>query len=183
MKKLMMTLAAVLCCTALFNSCNKTNSQKQEEEKPDTTPVFVQATFTYYGTDDMFEIADITGIFNDGTGEKSEPVNTVNWTKTVTATLPATLSFGRTVKLKEGIELSNDRGYTYTRNFNIDYVPLNAKGEEIKNMWGNRNSIISPNTLNGKQLAVILESHRLDVTHTFKFDKDGVLLINSGDEE
>ena len=182
MKKLMMTLAAVLCC-GMIVSCNKSNTaqqdQKQDEkEAKDTTPAFIKATFTFYGTEDMVAIADMTGVFNDGTGEKTEPIQTAEWSKTLQAALPATLTFGRTVKLKEGVELSAEKSYTYSRKHGITWVLLNAKGEVITNSGGFDNGgTLSPQTMNGSQIAVILESHRMDATHTYKFDKDGKYLI------
>ena len=57
-------------------------------------------------------------------------------------------------------------------------VQVNAKGEVITNSGGFDNGgTLSPQTMNGSQIAVILESHRMDATHTYKFDKDGKYLI------
>ena len=175
MKKIMMTLAAVLCCamtTTVFTACGDDNSTPPEEPKPDNTPAYAEVTFTFWGTQDMLDIADMTVTYNDGTGEKTETVTTANWVKTVKAALPVSFKFGRKITLKEGVTLSDDQTYSYTSSHLVDYRVLTANGTRIKSGTSG-NPTGNPNRWEGSKINALITSGRLDSSYTFDFDKDG----------
>ena len=103
MKKIIMTLAAVLCCTmtaTVFTACG--SDDKEEEPKPSTevTPTMVAMTFTFNATADMVNFFDMVITYNDGTGEKQETMTGTQWKKTLKVKLPASFSFSRQCRVK-----------------------------------------------------------------------------------
>ena len=68
MKKNLMTLAAVLCCTALFTSCGKNNPD--QPEAPDTTPVSAVMTYKFTVTEDLFNAFTLTVEYYDAAGAR-----------------------------------------------------------------------------------------------------------------
>ena len=134
MKKNLMTLAAVLCCAMVcfFASCQKNGgSSTTPEEQPDNTPAAVEMTFTFWGTQDMLDYADMVVTYNDGTGDKTETVTTVNWVKTIKVALPVTFKFARKVTLKEGVTLNDSQAYSYVKAQQVKYSIQTANGKII----------------------------------------------------
>lgn len=171
-----MTLAAVLCCamtTTMFTACGGDDDDSTTpKEQTDNTPAFAEVTFTFWGTQDMLDIADMTVTYNDGTGEKTETVTTANWVKTIKAALPVSFKFGRKVTLKEGVTLSDEQTYSYVNAHYIEYQVLTAKGTKVK--FGTSGSPTGKaNSLKGDKINAVITSGRLDASHTYNFDKDG----------
>ena len=172
MKKILMTLAAVLCCTmttTVFTACG--DDDDDNTKQPDNTPAYVEMTFTFWGTQDMLDIADMTVTYNDGTGNKTETVTTVDWVKTVKAALPVSFKFERKVTLKEGVTLNEGQTYSYVNGHLVKYSVLTAKGT-IKES-GTSGSTGKSNSLKGSKINDVITSGLMDNSHTYDFDKDG----------
>jgi len=176
MKKILMTLAAVLCCamtTTVFTACGSDDDDNSTTpEKPNSTPAYAEVTFTFWGTQDMLDIADMTVTYNDGTGEKTETVTTANWVKTVKAALPVSFKFERKVTLKEGVTLSDEQTYSYVNAHQVKYSVMTANGTKIK--FGTAGSPTgSPSSLKGDKINLVITSGRMNTSHSYDFDKDG----------
>lgn len=174
MKKNLMTLAAVLCCAMVcfFASCQKNGgSSTTPEEQPDNTPAAVEMTFTFWGTQDMLDFADMVVTYNDGTGDKTETVTTVNWVKTIKVALPVTFKFARKVTLKDGVTLNDSQAYSYVNAHQVKYSIQTANGKKIKS--GTAGGSGSPNSLKGSKINAVIKEGRLDSSHTYVFDKEG----------
>ena len=166
----MRTLAAVLCCTALFTSCQKPNAS--EENKPDNTPAFVEVTLSCPATQDMLTNTDMVIFYNDGTGEKTETVSALDWSKTMKIALPCTVSFGRTVALKSGVEMTKDVHFSYSTGFLVSYKILNASDVQL-----GRGTSGATNNANftADKVALLINDGKLNETHSYSFDKNGAV--------
>ena len=174
MKKIMMTLAAVLCCamtTTVFTACGSDDDDNTQQ--PDNTPAYAEVTFTFWGTQDMLDIADMTVTYNDGTGNKTETVTTVDWVKTVKAPLPVSFKFERKVTLKAGVTLSADQTYAYVNSHETQYRVITKDGTAFKG--GTEGSLGRPSTSNlkGDMLNLVITEGKMDKSYTYDFDKDG----------
>ena len=172
MKKLFLTLAAVLCCASLFTSCQKGNSK--EEEKPDTTLAFVQMTFSFAATQDMVDYTDMSVTYEAGNEKKTENVSSLDWSKTVKVNLPCTIKFGRTVTVKEGAQLTSDKTFAYTSGYGVSYDFLNAAGQKVK-QGGFASSSASGSGKADKVAEELIKKGKLNSEHVYSFDKDGKL--------
>ena len=173
MKKSMMTLAAVLCCAmtkTVLTACGDDDDDNTPKQ-PDNTPAYAEVTFTFWGSQDLLDIADMTVTYNDGTGNKTETVTTVDWVKTVKASLPASFKFERKVTLKEGVTLSDDQTYSYVNSHQTKYKLTTVNGTEIKS--GISGSSGQSSNLKGDQLNLVITQGRMDASYTYDFDKDG----------
>lgn len=181
MKKLTFALAAALCCTtttAVFNACSNNNkpAASLNDATPaiaqkDTTPAFVQMDFTFDATQDMLDYCDIVVKYDDGTGEKSETVETAQWSKSVKVALPATVTFSREVTLKAGKDASTTEKIAYTNGYNLNYSIQNANGEDL----GKSGNTFSGSTLSlkGSKLAEAVGKSLFNKNYTFTFDESG----------
>ena len=171
MKKLLMISLAVMAC--LSYSCSKDNTQKQEEEEQvkDKTPASVEFTFTYLATESMLTYSDIVVVYSDGGADKSETVTSTEWSKTVKASLPATLKFDRNVTKKEGFELLASQDYSYTKQYKLYFRILNAAGEEIDDKaWV---SAVTPRTLPGDKIQLLFDGGKMSSAHSFYINEEG----------
>lgn len=171
-----MTLAAVLCCamtTTVFTACSSSDDDDNSNtQKSDNTPAYAEVTFTFLGTQDMLDIANMTVTYNDGTGDKTETVTTVDWVKTVKAALPVSFKFERKVTLKEGVTLSDDQTYSYTIKHQTKFNVTTAKGTSIKS--GTSGALTKEtNSVKGSKLNAVITSGLMDASYTYDFDKDG----------
>ena len=181
MKKLTFALAAAFCCTtttAVFNACSNNNKQaaSQNDATPaiaqkDTTPAFVQMDFTFDATQDMLDYCDIVVKYDDGTGEKSETVETTQWSKSVKVALPATITFSRVVTIKADKDASTAEKIAYSNGYNLNYSILNANGEDL----GKSGNTFSTSTasLKGSKLAEAVGKSLFNKNYTFTFDESG----------
>lgn len=181
MKKLTFALAAALCCTtttAVFNACSNNNkpAASLNDATPaiaqkDTTPAFVQMDFTFDATQDMLDYCDIVVKYDDGTGEKSETVETTQWSKSVTVALPATVAFSRVVTIKSDKDAASAEKIAYTNGYNLNYSILNANGEDL----GKSGNTFSGSTLSlkGSKLAEAVGKSLFNKNYTFSFDESG----------
>ena len=140
MKKNLMTLAAVLCCTALFTSCGKDNPI--QPEAPDTTPVSAVLTYAFSVTDDLFSAFNLMVEYYDATGEvKTETMTSKEWTKTVKTTkLPATLGARVKMQLKDGFDSSKEGVFSAKHAYGYEYYVVNKSNEKLGNTVSNSSS-------------------------------------------
>jgi hypothetical protein len=175
MKKIMMTLAAVLCCTmtTVLTSCGD-DDKESEKTKKDQTPAYVQMTFTFKATEDMLEYCDITVKYNDGTGEKTESMTSTEWKKTVKAALPATISFSKTTTLKAGKDATTTDKIAYNRGYGYRYDILNAQSEDL-NISGSYAS--NPSSfIKGSLFPDAVNEGTFDKTFSYSFNENGEMV-------
>jgi hypothetical protein len=131
MKKNLMTLAAVLCCTAMFSSCGKNNPD--QPEAPDTTPASAVMTYKFSVADDLFNAFTLTAEYYDAAGElKTETLTSKEWAKTVKSNkLPATLGARLMVKLKDGFDPSKEGVFSAKHLYHYEYYVVNKNNEKL----------------------------------------------------
>ena len=183
MKKMMMTLAAVLCCamsTMMFTSCGS-DDEPVKEPAEDKTPAKVAMKFAFYQTEDMLNYCNVVITYDDGTGKKSvtltkDNVNAqLSWEKTVASDrLPAVITFSRKVTLKQSIdELER---FSFTRGYYYMYEFYNAANKDLGLGALSNNS--SSQSGNGAKVAEYINQGKLDHTYTFTFNKKGEMDID-----
>lgn len=133
MKKILMTLAAVLCCTTLFTSCEKTLPDQPDAPTKDTTPVAAVMEYSFSVTDDLFNAFDLTVEYYDATGAvKTETMTSKAWAKTVKANqLPATLGARLFIKLKSGFDSSKEGIFSAKHAYDYEYYAVNKSNEKL----------------------------------------------------
>jgi hypothetical protein len=131
MKKNLMTIAAVLCCAALFTSCGKDNPA--QPETPDTTPVSAVMDYKFTITDALFSAFNLTVEYYDATGAvKTETMTSKEWTKTVrTDKLPATLGARVKIQLKDGFDSSQEGVFSAKHSYHYEYYVVNKSNEKL----------------------------------------------------
>jgi hypothetical protein len=131
MKKNLMTMAAVLCCTALFTSCEKNNPD--QPEAPDTTPVAAVMDYRFSVTDDLFSAFNLTVEYYDAAGTlNTETMTSKDWTKTVkTNKLPATLGARLKIQLKNGFDSSKEGVFSAKHVYGCEYYVVNKSNEKL----------------------------------------------------
>lgn len=137
MKKNLMTLAAVLCCTTLFISCGKDNPT--EPEVKDTTPVAAIMAYNFSVTDDVFKAFTLTVEYYDATGTvKTETMTAKDWTKTVKSDkLPATLGARVKMQLKDGFDSSKEGLFSAKHAYEYEYYVVNKSNEKLGSTTSN----------------------------------------------
>lgn len=133
MKKILMTLAAVLCCATMLSSCGKVDPG--QPEAPDTTPVAAVMDYKFTVTDDLFNAFTLTVEFYDAAGTvKTETMTSKEWTKSVKTTkLPATLGARLKIKLKDGFDSSKDAVFSAKHYYGYKYNVVNKSNENLGN--------------------------------------------------
>ncbi len=109
MKKILMMLTAILCCTMLFTSCSKSDDKGGGSPSvPDTTPVSVAFIYQLQVSQDMIDYLDVSVEYYDPSGNvKSEPITKTTWQSSkITAKLPATVAARMIIKAKSGVDYS-----------------------------------------------------------------------------
>ena len=168
MKKMMFTLAAVLCCAALFSSCKK--AETKQEEKVDNTPAYVELKFAYEATDQMIKYTDMVITYDEGAGEKTENMTSLSYEKTLKANLPCTLKFGRTVKMKDGAEVAEDK-FAYRIGCYISYEIYTAAG--VKCGKGGTTGGSSGSSLSAAGVVDEIAKGKFNDSSSWTFDKNG----------
>ena len=140
MKKILMTLAAVLCCAAMFSSCGKVNPD--QPEAPDTTPVAAVIDYKFTVTDDLLNAFTLTVEYYDASGAvKTETMTSKAWTKTVKTTkLPATLGARVKMQLKDGFDSSKEGVFSAKHAYGYEYYVVNKSNEKLGNTVSNSSS-------------------------------------------
>lgn len=177
MKKYLMTFAAVLCCAmaaTMFVSCGDDDDNGSTDKNK---PAGVVVTTTFYVTQDMLDYCTVCATYDDGTGAKTDTITSTSWTKSLTAKLPTTLTFKRTVTLKEGKDMASATTITATRLYTRSYSLVNAAGEGI----GQSKSFSGGESVTSRRPATIAQKITqglFDKTLVLTFDADGNLTEN-----
>jgi len=132
MKKNLMTIAAVLCCTALFTSCGKSNPD--QPVGPDTTPVAAVMDYKFSVSDDLFSAFTLTVEYYDAAGAvKTETMTSKEWAKTVKSdNLPATLGARVSMKLKDGFDSSKEGVFSARHSYHYEHYVVNKYNEKVR---------------------------------------------------
>ncbi|MBO4892004.1 MAG: hypothetical protein J5502_05300 [Prevotella sp.] len=174
MKKFLMTLAAVLCCamtTTVLTACGDDDDDKKAPVD-DTTPVSMTMVLTCEFTQDMLDYCDIVVKYSDESGEKSETVNSLTWTKTLTGKLPTTFKYSRTVTIKGGVDFSTIESFKYIKGCHGKYYCLTASGKQT-NPSGNVSNASSGGG-KGENMAALIQKGSLNEEHIYVCDANGV---------
>ena len=114
MKKIMMTIAAVICCamaTTVFTSCG---DDDEKTPSTDTKPVAAYMEYKLEVGDQMLTYFDMTVEYYDSDGTlKTEQMTQKTWSKTVRAKLPVTLGARMVGTPKANIDLNPQEKITY----------------------------------------------------------------------
>lgn len=171
MKKVILTLAAVLCCASLFTSCKKDSSGS---DTPSTsTPAYVVMTVSIPCTDDMLQYTNMSISYEAGNEKKTETVTSKSWSKEFKVKLPGTISVTRTVTLKEGQTIPDDAAFAYTTGHSISWKLQDANGNDLKS--GGVSSVGGSASGKGAKMAEMIEAGKLNKNINYTFDKDGKL--------
>ena len=178
MKKIFMTLAAVLCCamtTTTFTACG--NDDNEEDNKPSTeaTPTMVAMTFTFNATADMVNFFDMVITYNDGTGEKQETMTGTQWKKTLKVKLPASFSFSRQCRVKADKydAMIATSKVTITSHYNYSFDILDAQGKVIPGMSDGNDLAHSSSDGSGTKVAERANAGGYDKSYAYSFDANG----------
>jgi hypothetical protein len=179
MKKMMMTLAAVLCCAMTMTVFTACGSDDDDSKNPaeDTTPKQVAMNFVLYNTADMLNYCNIEISYDNGLGNAKTVTLTkdmvnenFSWKQMLTADrLPATFTISRKVTLKQSID--EVEKFTYTRGYSYAYALYNAAGKRVFESTPYANTGSSDGS--GAKIAERINAGALDHTYTFTFDAKG----------
>ena len=130
MRKILMTLAAVLCCamtTTVFTACGSDDDDKSEPAS--NKPVAAVMDVTLSVSDDMVDKANLSVEYYDANGiVQTETLTKKDWTKSVQAKLPATFGIRLMVKAKEGVDYASLEKFTESYTYSYSVYPVNASG-------------------------------------------------------
>lgn len=134
MKKNLMTLAAALCCSVLFNACNKDNGN-DSPEVDDTKPVSAVMEYSLTVGDNMLAALNLTIEYYDADGTvKTEQMTQKSWTKKVKAKLPITLGARLKAQLKDGVDVSSWEKFTAAYGYNYNGYAVSASDLVVGNI-------------------------------------------------
>lgn len=191
MKKNLMTLAAVLCCTMmsiLLASCTKVGADGNNT--PDTVEIKgIGARYLFSVTQQMAQLCDYTityyGINGQLTTEQATWTTkdgTATWTKDVSNTrFPATFGVKVSVKVKEGAQLDGvkiDNIYPVSNLLYVQGITTDAQIAWDKTVSFTGDATTHAST-SGEKLAAYTEAwerHGGVLNKTYTFDKDGTQL-------
>ena len=166
MKKTLMTLAAVLCCSVLFTACNKDNGGQTPEE--DTKPAYAIMDYALTVGDDMLSALNLTIEYYDADGKvKTEQMTQKSWTKKVKAKLPVTLGIRLKAQLKEGVDVSTWEKFTASYGYNYNGYAVSASDLVVGNIVAHGTE--STLAMKGDKVSEWLERHA-DGLVKFAFD-------------
>ena len=173
MKKVILTLAAILCCASLFTSCNKDSGSGSD--KPTTvTPVYVSMTVEIPASDDMLEYLNMSVSYEAGNEKNTETVTAVTWSKTFQVKLPGSINVKRTVTLKDGKTIPAEEPFSYASGYAVSWKFLDANSKEIRagGMSGAKHTAKGV----GSKVKELVEKGKFDTSVDYSFDKDGNVL-------
>lgn len=208
MKKILMTLAAVLCCwvtTTVFTACGGDDEipepkpiEQEEQESPyadpSATPVYASVAFSFMTTPEMLTYCDVRLEYNNGQGDPLiiqsltqgmvDAENDYSFTKQLTAKLPATFTFTRKITLKEGARetVANMEKISFTNRYKYTYGVLDANYKIFASSFVPNQIGGYPGKPSGTKAVENIEAGNYDKTITFNFDKDGKVSITTGNQ-
>ena len=176
MRKILMTLAAVLCCamtTTVFTACG--SDDDDNTTKPDdTTPVEAVMDYSLETSDAMLATFDLTVEYYDAAGKvQTEPMTQKTWTKKVSAKLPATLGARLKAQLKFGVDVSTQEKVIVAYGYNYMGYAVSATDKVVSDIVSHGTSSLSLD-IPGSKFAEWAEDHADGlVKFLFVFDAKG----------
>lgn len=199
MKKMMMTLAAVLCCamtTSVFTACggdddtpdSKLPESPQPTEKTVQVPTTARVQFYVENTADMLKYLDIVVKCSDGEKEYASQVLTRELvddsytfkTNVFVSKLPAQFKVWREIKVKEAFKdsVNNLERFDYTSYIPYYYGVYDADNNIIGKINDGRfGSIYSSDHQNNEMVRNFFSKFEqlLCRTYELNFDKNGIM--------
>jgi hypothetical protein len=179
MKKVTLMLALAV---TLFTACHKDDdltTNTHAEPVQQQVPAIVSMMYYLNATDDMLHFLDYTVIYDDGTGEREEAVTSNRWEKTFVASLPATFTIKKRLRVKEGmydalvatdtVHLTQGHGYAY-QIFDSTATAIHGMNDSYSyssSLYGR-----------GVNIAEHCEAGDFDKTYTLSFDANGARIGN-----
>ena len=192
MKKFMMTLAAVLCCTMttfVFTSCGSDDKEEEQQQPASQEILGIGARYLIKVTRQMTEYCDYTATYyskdNELTTEKMEWTfkdandTIATWVKDANSVkLPATFGVKVQVALKEGVQLEGVKIKNMFPTTKLLYVQGITKDRQIA--WEKTldlgAGVSSHGGVSGEKLHIAIEEfeqHGGVVNYFCTLDKDG----------
>lgn len=187
MKKMMITMAAVLCCWVTMTVFTACGSDDDNNNTPKTAEIKgIGAHYTFSVTEQMSQLCDYTITYYGISGklETEKATWTVKdglatWEKTVSNTvIPATFGLKVSAKVKSDAVLEGvmvDNLYPVTQKMFVEGISTEAKPIWEKTVFFN-GSATSYGSTSGAKLQTyldVMDGRGGMVNKTFTFDKDG----------
>ena len=171
MKKVILTLAGVLCCAALFTSCKKDSSGSGSQTVG--APAYVVMNVSIPCTDDMLNNTDMSISYEAGNEKNTETVTGSSWSKEFKVKLPATISISRAVTLRDDKTIPAEESFSYTKGYTVSWKFQDENGKDVKT--GGVASIGNTTSGKGAKVQEMIEQGRMNLSINYSFDKDGKL--------
>ncbi len=172
MKKVILSLAGVLCCAALFTSCQKgSDSDSGSGDSSAAAPVYVELNVTIPATEKMVEYFDMSISYEAGNEKNTVATTEASWTKTFKVKLPCTIDVKRTVTLKAGQTIPAEEKISYVKGYTSSWKFLDANSKELRGGGFDENTNKGTNI--GTKIQEMLGKSVFNVSAEFSFDKDG----------
>jgi len=171
MKKVFLLFALA---ATLFAACGQ-DENKESVEPAQPVPDKVRMSFTFDATDDMLRYLDITVVYDDGTGERSECVVANQWSKSLTVKLPATFTYKYEARVKADLydTMAAAEAISFTRHYSYAYDIIDVSGAVIPGMGREHSSSHPTHSGVGARVAERYNEGNFDKTYTYTFDANG----------
>ena len=180
MKKIMLTLAAVLCCamtTTVLTACGGSDDSGNVPG-PDKTPVAGVMEAKFEVSEDIIKYLDVTVEYYDADGSvKKEQMDKTTWSKQVKAKLTAKLGARLSMKVKDGVDVSTITKMTFAVADPYKLYCVDSSSSEVGavKIGGASSSI----TITGNQLAELLKKRENGVFSKFLYILDGKTITST----
>ncbi len=172
MKKIMKTLAAVLCCamiSTLFTACGS----DEEKKTDDNTPVACGMSYMISIGRDLFDHANFTVEYYDANGKlQSEKMANELWEKEITTKLPGIVGVQVKMQMKDGVSTADIDLFSIDYLFRYEAYILTADGKKTTcNLNAARPSI----QIHGSDVPNWVEEHSVlkAASFCYTFDANG----------
>jgi hypothetical protein len=170
MKKVILTLAAVLCCASLFTSCKKDSGSQSGGTG---TAAYVVMSVKIPCTANMLEYTNMSISYEAGNEKNTETVTGSSWSKEFKVKLPGTIKIDRTVTLRDDRTIPADDSFTYTKGYNLSWKFVDENGKDVR--AGGISGIDGSSSGKGSKVKELIEQGKLNISLNYPFDKDGNL--------
>ena len=181
MKKIMLTLAAVLCCamtTTVLTACGGSDDSG-DVPGPDKTPVAGVIKAGIKVSEDMLKYLDLTVEYYDANGSvQKETMDKTEWSKEVKAKLTAKLGARLLMKLKDGVDVSNLTNTTFAYSYSYRCAAVTSSNEEVGEALIS-NPSFSATVTNSEKLSEFINKHKDDGLIRFLFILDGKTITST----
>lgn len=173
MKKILVTVVAVLCCamiSTVFTSCGGDDDENNTGGNNKSVAVFMVAGLSV--SDDMMNYLDLTVDYYDANGQiQSEPMTEKKWEKTIKANFPATLGVRLKAQLKDGIDPTSIALFNAESWISYNFEYLNSKGDKTSEFGNSHGGEVS---INGSDINDWLKTKSNGLKQVlYNFDADG----------